>query len=294
MTRPEGRPPIVVGVGPGPGGNVALAWAADEADRRHLPLLLVLAQDLAAPRRHPAARRQSWERWKDVLRAGADHTLKEAVAFVGSRRPQVRVDALLAEGHPAQVLQEQAQNASQVVLGSWHLSAVQERFTSAAVAMPLVARAPCPVVVVPEPEHTTAEDPYFVVGVDGSRCSAAAVDYAFAEAARRGALLRALHVWLPPRPGSVDEATGLQECRRLLSETVAGRTERYPEVGVRHEVVAGHPVDVLTRASEHALGLVVGSRGRGGFPGMLLGSVSQGVVLHGRCPVVIVPHPHED
>lgn len=291
MAPPEGRPPIVVGVDPGRGESVAVAWAADEAERRHLPLLLVLAEDLPASGHRVPGRRRSWERWKDGLRAAGDHTLKDAVAFVESRRPQVQVDALLTEGRPARVLHEQAQNAAQVVLGSWHLSSVQERFTSAAVALPLVARAPCPVVVVPEPEHTTTQDPYFVVGVDGSRHSAAAVDYAFEESARRGTMLRALHVWLPPRPGSVDEATGLQECRRLLSETVAGRTARYPEVDLRHEVVAGHPVQVLTKASEHALGLVVGTRGRGGFPGMLLGSVSQGVVLHGRCPVITVPYP---
>lgn len=66
------------------------------------------------------------------------------MAFVESRHPQVRASGLLAEGHPAWVLREQAQNATQVVLGSWHLSAVQELFTSAAVALPLIAHAPRP------------------------------------------------------------------------------------------------------------------------------------------------------
>lgn len=60
-----------------------------------------------------------------------------------------------------------------------------------------------------------------------------------------------------------------------------------------HEVVRGHPVQVLAKASEHALGLVVGTRGRGGFTGMLLGSVSQGVLHHARCPVITVPHAHD-
>jgi hypothetical protein len=66
------------------------------------------------------------------------------VAFVESRHPRVRVSGLLAEGHPAWVLREQAQNATQVVLGSWHLSAVQELFSSAAVALPLIALSPTP------------------------------------------------------------------------------------------------------------------------------------------------------
>lgn len=293
MTSAEGRPPIVVGIDPDPGKRMALAWAADEADRRRVPLFLVLAQNVPLGLR-PVGGRPSWERWKEGLRAAGDHLLREAVAFAESRCPRVRVSGALAEGHPAWVLHERARNATQVVIGSWHLSALQERFASAAVALPLVAHSPCPVVVVPEPEHITEQPPSFVVGVDGSPLSAAAVDYAFEEAALRGANLRALHAWLPPRPGSVDEATGLQECRRLLSETVAGRTALHPEVDLHHEVVAGHPVQVLTEASERSLGLIVGTRGHGGFPGMLLGSVSQGAVLHARCPVITVPHPLRD
>ena len=75
----------------------------------------------------------------------------------------------------------------------------------------------------------------------------------------------------------------------MLSETVAGRTATHPGVDLHHEVVRGHPVRVLTEASEHALGLVVGTRGHGGFTGMLLGSVSQGALHHARCAVITVP-----
>ena len=287
---PQERKPIVAGVDPDPGKRTALAWAADAADRRRLPLLLVLAQNVPTAGYRPTNGRPSWEEWNEALHATGDRALKEAVAFVESRHPRVRVSGLLAEGHPAWVLREQAQNATEVVLGSWHLSALQELFTAAAVALPLIAHAPCPVVVVPEPEHITQQPPYFVVGVDGSPQSAAAVDFAFEEAALRGAALRALYVWHPPLLGVLDKDSAVQECRRLLSETVAGRTAAHPEVELHHEVVRGHPVQVLTKASEHALGLVVGTRGHGGFTGMLLGSVSQGVLHHARCPVITVPH----
>ncbi|MET8810180.1 universal stress protein [Streptomyces sp. NPDC004546] len=118
-----------------------------------------------------------------------------------------------------------------------------------------------------------------------------AVDYAFEEAASRGAGLRALYVWHPPLLGALDEQAAQQDCRRLLSETVAGRDAAYPDVELHHEVVRGHPVKVLTEACAHALGLVVGSRGLGGFTGLLLGSVSQGVLYHALCPVMAVPHP---
>jgi nucleotide-binding universal stress UspA family protein len=92
--------------------------------------------------------------------------------------------------------------------------------------------------------------------------------------------------------GVLDPPAAVQECRRVLSETTSGRTAAHPEVDLHHEVVCGHPVQVLTEASAHALGLVVGARGLGGFSGMLLGSVSQGVLHHARCPVITVPHKH--
>jgi nucleotide-binding universal stress UspA family protein len=282
----------VVGVDPDPAQRGALAWAADAADRRRLPLLLVLAQNLPTPGYRPAGGRPSWEEWNESLHATGDRAMRDAVAFVESRYPRVRVSGLLAEGHPAWVLREQSQHATQVVLGSWHLNTRQELFTSDAVALPVIAHSPCPVVVVPEPGHITRQPPYLVVGVDGSPQAAAAVDVAIEEAALRGASLRALWAWHAPWLGIPDEEA-VQECRRLLSETVSGRAAGHPEVELRHEVLSGHPVEVLAKASEDALGVVVGTRGHGGFTGMLLGSVGQGLLHHARCPVIAVPHAHD-
>ncbi|WP_433917956.1 universal stress protein [Streptomyces canus] len=289
MSSADGRGAIVVGVDPDPSKRLALAWAVDEADRRGLPVRLVHAQGVPTGGYRTGEARPSWEEWNRTLHEAGAEALKEAVAFVESRRPTVEVSTLLAEGEPAWVLREEARDASLVVVGSWHLSTRREMFTSASTALPLSAHAPCPVVVVPEPEHITQEPAYFVVGVDGSPHAAAAVDWAFEEAALRGAVLRALYVWHPPLLGVLDEEAAVQECRRVLSETVAGRTATHPGVELRHEVVLGHPVRVLTKASEHALGLVVGTRGHGGFTGMLLGSVSQGVLHHAHCPVITVP-----
>ncbi|WP_314225024.1 universal stress protein [Streptomyces zaehneri] len=289
MASAEGRRPIVVGVDPDPSKRPALAWAVDEADRRGLPLRLVHAQGMPTGGYRSGEARASWEEWNPALHGAGDRILEGAVAFAESRRPTVEVSTSLAEGEPAWVLREEAQNASLVVVGSWHLSTRREMFTSASVALPLTAHAPCPVVVVPEPEPVAEQPAYFVVGVDGSPHSAAAVDLAFEEAALHGAALRALYAWHPPLLGVLDEDAALRECRRVLSETVAGRTSRHPEVELHHEVVRGHPVGALTAASEHALGLVVGTRGRGGFTGMLLGSVSQGVLHHAHCPVITVP-----
>ncbi|MEU0680195.1 MULTISPECIES: universal stress protein [Streptomyces] len=288
MAGADGRRPIVVGVDPDPSKRLALAWAADEADRRRLPLRLVHAQGVPTGGYRSGETRPSWEEWNQALHELGDQVLKEAVAFVRSRHPEVEVSTLLAEGEPAWVLHQEARGAALVVVGSWHLSRRRE-MSSSSVILPLTAHAPCPVAVVPEPEHVTQQPAYFVVGVDGSPHAAAAVDVAFEEAALRGAHLRALYVWHPPLLGVLDEDAAVRECRRVLSETVAGRTATYPDVELHHEVVRGHPVQVLAEASEHALGLVVGTRGRGGFTGMLLGSVSQGVLHHAGCPVITVP-----
>lgn len=290
MTRPQEHRPVVFGVDPDPSRRMALAWAADEAARRRTPLHLVHAEGVPTRGYRGREVRPSWEEWNRALHAAGEDVLKRAVAFAEARQPQVETSWVLAEGDPARVLREQAHDAVAVVLGSRHLSRAKEVFGPGSVAVPLIAHARCPVVVVPEPEHITQQPPHFVVGVDGSPHSAAAVDFAFQEAALHGAMLRALYVWQPEPFGVLDEHAAQQECRRLLSETVAGRTAAHPEVELHHELVSGHPVEELARASAHALGLVVGTRGHGGFTGMLLGSVSQGVLHYAHCPVITVPN----
>ncbi|MFF4223606.1 universal stress protein [Streptomyces abikoensis] len=289
MVASAHRRPVVVGVDPDPAMRTALAWAADEAARRGVPLRLVHAEGTPTRGYRRREVRPSWEEWNEALHSAGEHVLQEAAAFGEARQPKVEVSGLLAEGDPVWVLREQARDATAVVVGSQRLSRVKEVFGSASVALPLMAHASCPVVVVPEPEHITHE-PYFVVGVDGSPHSAAAVDFALEEAALHGAVLRAVYAWWPGHFDVRDEQAAREECRRLLSETVADRAPARPGVEVRHELLAGHPVEVLTKASAHALGLVVGTRGHGGFTGMVLGSVSQGVLHHARCPVITVPH----
>ncbi|UQA90957.1 universal stress protein [Streptomyces halobius] len=293
MTTPSpGRRPVVVGVESDARHRVPLAWAADEAQRRGVPLAVVHAQGWATVRVTEKAQLPSWQKWKHALHRTGEHTLSEAVKFAEQRHPELTVTGLLAEGEPSWVLREQSPEAGMIVLGSAFLSTRQELFTSAAVALPVMAQARCPVAVVREWEHTAQERPYVVVGVDGSPTSQAAIDFAFEEAALRRAMLRAIYVWQPTMLGNLDEDAARRECRTVLYEAVSGRTESYPDVDLHHEVMSGHPVEVLVRESRHALALVTGTRGRGGFAGMLLGSVSQGVLHHAECPIVAVPRPH--
>lgn len=137
-----------------------------------------------------------------------------------------------------------------------------------------------------------------VVGVDGSPASRAALAWAIDEARLRHAIVEAVHVWRIPAvpltsyggealpvivPETIAKAAG-----DLLRETVSAVQGAAPEVSVTTTLVEGHPAEALVSASGEADLLVVGSRGHGGFAGLLLGSVSNHVAHHARCPVVVI------
>ncbi|GAA4990136.1 universal stress protein [Kitasatospora paranensis] len=286
MTSASTRHPVILGVDGREPGLLATVWAADEAARRGLPLGLIHAVTVAL---HDLDGLEG--RLHQRLRRNGREVLDQAAVLVGERHPGLEVAGTLVEGSPAKVLCRASAEASFVVLGSRGLSRTEEYLSAYSVTVPVAAQAACPVVVVRAPEHTTQDQPYLVVGVDGSPSSAAAVDCAFDLAARRGAALRAVWVWPSQLIAHVDEATALQTLRRLLAETTAGHGAAYPDVEVTHEVVRGHPVEELAEASRHALAVVVGRRGRGGFTGMRLGSVPHGLLHRARCPVITVPRP---
>ena len=137
-----------------------------------------------------------------------------------------------------------------------------------------------------------------VVGVDGSPGSVAALRWAHAEAALRGAALEAVAVWQYPMMttmpafGAMPDATNLskQTEEHLLEILRENDIESTPEVAVSVSVAEGTPASALTNAAGDADLLVVGSRGHGGFAGLLLGSVSHQCTMHAPCPVVVV-HP---
>ncbi|MFI8255175.1 universal stress protein [Streptomyces filamentosus] len=282
-TTPEHRE-IVVGVDPVREGGLAPAWAADEAHRRGLALRLVVAvppphdtQHVDDTPRHQAGTR----RGQDALRAAAD--------LVRARQPDVHVGSALVDGFPATVMAGMAQRASMTVLGSRHLSRTEEFLSAGSLVLPVTAQARCPVVVVGDAEHITHDPPHLVVGVDGSESSRAALAFAFEEADLRRCAVRAVAVWQPPVFTLHTGDTLFHAERRLLSETTAGWAEKYPDVRLTHEVLIGSPVELLAGAAEHALAVVVGRRGRGGYTGMRVGSVVHGLLHRAHCPVITVP-----
>ncbi len=140
-----------------------------------------------------------------------------------------------------------------------------------------------------------------VVGVDGSAASDAALRFAAEEARAHGCLLVAVHAWsMPVVVGSMYApipTIDAGELEGVAKDVLSGSLDRVlgPEakrdVAVEAVVVCGHAASSLVERAAGARELVVGSRGRGGFAGLLLGSVSQQCAHHGPCPVVIVPAP---
>lgn len=132
-----------------------------------------------------------------------------------------------------------------------------------------------------------------VVGVDGSEISRAALQWAVDEARRRNAAVEAIHALHQPFVygyaylAEVETDEFAQEAQAILDKTIAAVDTT--GVPVEARVVGGGPSQVLVEAAKDADLLVVGSRGRGGFSGLLLGSVSQQVAHHAPCPVVIIP-----
>jgi len=153
--------------------------------------------------------------------------------------------------------------------------------------------APCTVVVVREQSNPDAKR--VVVGVDGSEECKPALDFAFSYADRTGAPLTAVHVLhtLAPGPPYASRYVGdryageLSKAEPIIDEFLSLHVRKHPGVDVSREIVAGSIGRVLCDASEQAALLVVGSRGRGAFQSLLLGSVGQAVLHNSRCPVVI-------
>jgi nucleotide-binding universal stress UspA family protein len=294
MSTSQARGAIVVGVDATPGARLALAWAADEAALRRLPLHVVLAVDAPGLEGGSVELPSLWASWGPAVRAAYASVLEEARDFAVERHPGLTLVAELADGSPADVLRARAPDSAMVVIGSRHHGIVRDLLSRESVGKPLVTYAPCPVVVVREPEPVRQAPPHVVVGVDGSALSTEAVRFAFEEAAFREARLIAVSAWQPLHLLDLAVEDAEDEVRRALAESTAGWREKYPQVEVRHAVVRGHPVRVLSDAAQWAVLLVVGSRGLGGFSGLLLGSVSQGLMHHAPCPLVIVPHPAGD
>lgn len=226
------------------------------------------------------------------MRDFAERILSEAVVEAEKAAPGVHTTAALVDGDAAAVLLGESRDAVVLVIGDRGLGGFASLMLGS-VALHTTAHAACPVLVVRGRERATGP---VVVGVDGSAGSESAIGFAIEEAARRKTGLTAVHAWgaydsvgqgdMLPLTYDHDALEG--EEQRVLSESLAGWTQQYPEVAVQTELFRGRPAVALIERSQNAQLLVTGARGRGGFAGLLLGSVSQTVMHYAGCPVAVV------
>jgi nucleotide-binding universal stress UspA family protein len=273
---PGDEPEVLVGADGSETSTVAVAWAADEARQLGWRLRVVVPATMA-------------------VRRSAGAVLDATVRRIAG--DDLDVVATIESGDPGKVLVELSRHAGLAVIGTNRRGGfIEQRLGSLAMSLPEYARCPTVVVPVREGRDVPGRVRRIVVGVDGSDVARTALARAVAEAEAWGARLTAvcgvpmasssgLPGWLP---ASVDREAILADVRvgldRAVDNATAGR-----DVVVRRHALDGSGAALLTEFSTAVDLVVVGTRGRGGFAGLRLGSTSRTLLHHSACPVMVVP-----
>jgi nucleotide-binding universal stress UspA family protein len=315
MTSTTSQGPVVVGYQDHDSDD-ALEWACQEAARRGVPVRVLHAysRELHYPWGYgyplPVGDLAGAE---EKMRTSASELLERAAERVRDGYPDLPLTATLAGTSPDAGLVTASEDATMLVVGRHERP--PRGASHGSVSLSVAAHAACPVVVVPSPpaedagvvggdiEVVAHEGPppslaalfagQVVVGVDDSPEAADAVGFAFAQASARGVGLVALHAWwvdptllAPSMPVDWNEMGASDQ--GAIDGLLAPWRARCPEVKVARVLARMSTAEALVTASAAAELLVVGSRGRGGFARLLLGSVSRKVLQHARCPVAVV------
>lgn len=284
--------PVVVGVNGTSDCEPAVAWGAREAASLGVPLQLMYAYSFAA-----YGSLAGFPVGAEVIPAFNHDMAQDLVDAAVERQTQAypegpEVTGVVTEGTAVWAMLQASEAASVVVVGSRMLGPIGATLlgsTGAAVA----AQAACPAVVVRGAAGRDTSDGRVVVGVDLGALCEATLGYAFDHASRYGVGLRAILSWYSgPRLLARWTESDMEEFRThghlMLAEALAGWQEKYPDVAVERDLVDAHPVDALVAESLTAHTLVIGAHGRHARLDTVLGSVSQGVLHHATCPVVVL------
>lgn len=276
--------PIVVGINGSARSETALAWALRRASWSKLPVIAVYAVD---------------ERWvsqdfqyQDLVRDAGMKLLQKVQASARAQAPGVEVEIQLRHGSAGAALREASREASMLVVGA-HDRHLLDGGPLTDRALQVVSASDCPVAVVPPTPDSGRHG--VVVGVDGSEEALQAVSFAAAEADRAGdelTVVLAVHGpagWVDyGLPGSGLAATIVEEDKVVLAESVAGLRDRYPDLVIHQRLETDtEPAQALVDAAREARLLVIGSRGRGAFSRLVLGSTAHAVLLHAPCPTIV-------
>ncbi|UMB67457.1 universal stress protein [Mycobacterium paraterrae] len=287
MVSKESHYGIVVGVDGSGDADVAVKWAACEAAMRKVRLTLVHAIAMPSP---------GWtnQQLRELYESDADAILDDAITdihdFMGAEAP-TNVRRQVFFSRPASALVDMSKDADMVVTGARGLGAIRGVLLGS-VSNALIHHAHCPVAVLDCDTSLCAQTKSapVLLGFDGSAASEYATEIAFAEASMREVELVVLHAVNDidmSQLRSTKYSAGLCDVGDMLTERLADYQRRYPRVHVQRAVVDDRPATHLVNLSATAQLVVVGSHGRGGFAGMVLGSVSSAVAHASRAPVLV-------
>jgi nucleotide-binding universal stress UspA family protein len=279
---------LIVGVDGSAPSRHAVRWAAREAARRQVQLRVVNAFNFVVVGAYAPIAAEVAQDAENAAKIIVDEAIGEATAAA----PGIEVTGAAVVGPAAEVLIEAGRDAALVVVGSKGHNGFAAALVGAT-GLQVATHAPCPVVVI-RGRSDTAVGPV-VVGVDGSAASRHALNLAFQQAAARRCGLTAVRTVHQSRPpfgkGPVVAVEVLEEllaqARTELAQHVAATAQKYPQVSVDQVVTEGGAADVLVELSRGAQLVVVGTRGHGGFTGLLLGSVGVHLIHHADCPVLV-------
>ncbi|SER07982.1 universal stress protein [Actinokineospora terrae] len=280
--------PVLAAVDGSQSALAALRWAAGEAARRgtSLRVVSVYPWPLAG---YPEALVVQHD-LRDGLRAQAVANLDEAAAVAAEVAPGVEVRVSALEGDVVGCLRVASEDAAVLVLGSRGLGGFSGLLLGST-AVALVAHGHCPTVVVRGEDN--GPHGRILVGIDGGYTDDAALGFAYGRAGTTGETVVVVHTW----GSGIADAVGFaaldwtlvaEAADALVAERLAPWRAKFAEVEVEAVVVRDRPARALLDRSAEADLVVVGSRGRGGFAGLVLGSTSQVLVRHSACPVAVV------
>ncbi|MFI5960058.1 universal stress protein [Cryptosporangium sp. NPDC051539] len=282
---------ITIGVDGSPDSIRALDWAARYARTHGAPLEVLTAVgwpgDTAVHGGYRIAE------LRDAARVDGQHTLDRMLERVTAAMPGLPVSGRLSNEPPAKALLHASSFSGLVIVGCRGLNPAAS-LVLGSVSTVVTAHAECPVVVV-RSDRQPGPDAPVVAGLTGTERDAATLDAAFAEADLAGAPLTVAHAWTDATLVGVFGASVVPswiearaEADALVRRQLAGWREKYPAATVRTLVQRDGPAAMLQALAPEAGLVVVGSRGRGGFAGMLLGSVARRMVQHASAPVLVV------
>lgn len=290
-------PYVLVGVDGSPSALRAVCWAAGEAQRRAIPLVIAHVVDTGMMTYDPYVQSVFAD---EITQIGTD-MFAAAEQRVEKHFPSVPTSTVTRAGDPAGELITLSEHAVLTVVGA----SGRGGFTATllgSVAMALITHGRSPVSVVRAPHNAAVpQTGPVIVGVDGSDSSEEAIAWAFDEASRRRASLIAVHSWMfyatttSPFPTSLSNARArsaqsAQE-HELIAERLAGWQEKYPDVHVQRVTEMGRPADDLLDMARHAQLVVIGCRGHGEMTGVWFDSVTRTLIHRAECPVLVARNP---